>query len=538
MSFINQFPYSDFHELNLDWIIRTVKALEAEMKDFKVINQMTFEGTWDITKQYKPYSIVFDYDSGYSYLSKRPVPSGVPISEPDYWFLVGPLIIDSQARTSIELILRFITNNYESGSIATAVRYAGDYVIANGELYKVTQTINIGEGYTEGYNVESTTVENMIDDRFPIGTSDIQDAAVNTAKIANGAITQAKLGQHIIYKENVASDKYIFIGDSFNADNHYSWGKKIVAKLGLTLGTNAWVVATPGGGMGNGLILPDVQTLANSMSSADKNSITKILMVFGANDWSQTDANINTGIVNLENYLVSHFPNAEITLVAAQWGYLNDTYRQGLLNAYNMYAISVKRIKFIDKQFILMLDPYFVETDMVHPTDDCTTNMAASLISILQGGSGWTKQYSGLRAAVDTSVSGASSGNIFFYGDITPAGTHIYRKNHDPITFSNGVTVGNTGIQLGVIDCTSDHSLNNFFQRNAEVDIVCKANWNNGSGWNYDIINGRLKIIKRSDNDHIWDVFFHNDTYRDGSYNIKIYNLYLKFDCLLDYTKT
>lgn len=538
MSFINQFPYSDFHELNLDWIIRTVKALESEMKDFKAVNQMTFEGTWYITKQYKPYSIVFDYDSGYSYLSKRPVPAGIPITDPDYWFLIGPLIIDSQARASIETILRFITNNYESGTVATAVRYAGDYVIAGGQLYKVTQTINIGEGYTEGYNVDSTTVENMINDRFPIGTSDIQDAAVTTAKIANGAITQTKLGQHVIYKENVASDKYIFIGDSFNADNHYSWGKKIVAKLGLTLGTNAWVVATPGGGMGNGLILPDVQTLANSMSSGTKNSITKILMVFGANDWGQSEANITNGIVNLENYLVSNFPNAELILVAAQWGYLNATYRQGLLTAYNTYASSVKKIKFIDKQFILMLDPYFIENDMVHPTDQCTTNMASSLISILQGGSGWTKYYSSIKALFDTSPFG---GNINFgiFGDITPSGTHVWRNDTTGVIFSPRITITRAGTQIGVCDCTSDTTLNNLFQREATIPAVAMVLRRNSQNLNsYDIIKCTLVITKRSDNDRIWDIVLKNDTVLDGSFDISVEGLYLNFDAYLDYTKT
>lgn len=535
-----EFPHTRNYEGDLGYIIKMLTELTLKYNDFFQYNSIKFADPlqWDITKQYEAYTIVFDYDSGYSYISKRPIPTGVNITNPDYWCLVGPLIIDAQARASIDLILRFIANRFDSTNIATAVRTAGQYVVAGGRLLKITATINIGEAYTVGYNCIETTVENMIADRFPIGTADITDGAVTTTKLADGSVTGSKIAQHTIYKEDIANDKYIFIGDSFNADNHYSWGKKIVAKLGLTLGTNAWVVATPGGGMGNGLILPDVQTLANSMSSSDKNTITKIVMVFGANDWSQTEANIVTGIVNLENYLVSHFPNAEITLVAAQWGYLNATYRQGLLTAYNTYAVAVKKIKFIDKQFILMLDPYFIETDMVHPTDTCTTNIAASLISIMQGGSGWTKYYTGLRAVADTSVSGASSGNLFIYGDITPAGTHIYRKDPDPITFNNGVIIGNTGIQLGVIDCTNDTSLNNFFQREAEIDIVCKANWNNGNGWNYDSINGRLKIIKRSDNDHIWDIFFYNDSYREGSYNIKVYNLYLKFDCLLDYTKT
>lgn len=32
MAFINQFPYSDFHELNLDWIIKKTKELEETSK--------------------------------------------------------------------------------------------------------------------------------------------------------------------------------------------------------------------------------------------------------------------------------------------------------------------------------------------------------------------------------------------------------------------------------------------------------------------------------------------------------------------------
>lgn len=32
MGFINQFPYSDFHELNLDWLIKQTKAIEDQIK--------------------------------------------------------------------------------------------------------------------------------------------------------------------------------------------------------------------------------------------------------------------------------------------------------------------------------------------------------------------------------------------------------------------------------------------------------------------------------------------------------------------------
>ena len=47
MSFINQFPYSDFHELNLDWIIKKTKELEETTKylveEFSKIHILTEE---------------------------------------------------------------------------------------------------------------------------------------------------------------------------------------------------------------------------------------------------------------------------------------------------------------------------------------------------------------------------------------------------------------------------------------------------------------------------------------------------------------
>lgn len=47
MGFINQFPYSDFHELNLDWLIKTTKSIENAVKyleeEFAKIEVLTEE---------------------------------------------------------------------------------------------------------------------------------------------------------------------------------------------------------------------------------------------------------------------------------------------------------------------------------------------------------------------------------------------------------------------------------------------------------------------------------------------------------------
>lgn len=93
--FINQFPYMDSHEMNMDWIIKTVKSLFMAMKNFEAANKVSYKGAWDISKQYGPWNIVLDETDGYLKISLQPVPSGVPITNETYWINVSPFKIDT-----------------------------------------------------------------------------------------------------------------------------------------------------------------------------------------------------------------------------------------------------------------------------------------------------------------------------------------------------------------------------------------------------------------------------------------------------------
>lgn len=85
--FKNIYPYTDFHDLNLDWIINQVKQLETEIKDFVKLNTIKYANPilWNITMQYEANTVTIDGSTGNAYISTVAVPAGVSISNTDYW---------------------------------------------------------------------------------------------------------------------------------------------------------------------------------------------------------------------------------------------------------------------------------------------------------------------------------------------------------------------------------------------------------------------------------------------------------------------
>ena len=159
MGFFNLYPYKNIEDFNLDYILRTLKTLSETLNDFIKINTIKYANPiqWNITTQYEANTVVMDANSGIAYLSVAPVPSGVGITNTDYWIPIFTLNLLS-ANQNITL------RDDGNGVLSTFSSVAGDWLVWGGVLYKVTQTINVNEAYVIGYNITRYTVELFISD--------------------------------------------------------------------------------------------------------------------------------------------------------------------------------------------------------------------------------------------------------------------------------------------------------------------------------------------------------------------------------------
>lgn len=168
--FFNEYPYTDCHELNLSWVIKKIIELNETVKNFVNLETIKYADPiqWNIASQYEKNTVVVDPQTGTAYISVAPVPSGVAISNTDYWTPIFDLDI---ATANNNITLRDDGNNV----LSTFTSDEGDWLLWNGTLYKVTQAIGLSQAYVPGYNIDRYTVELFIHDYVTALTDVIGD---------------------------------------------------------------------------------------------------------------------------------------------------------------------------------------------------------------------------------------------------------------------------------------------------------------------------------------------------------------------------
>lgn len=79
----NIYPYTDAHELNLDYILLKIKELAENMGEFIHYNQIKIGGIWDISREYEAWTFVTKGNIGY--ISLKNVPAGTLLGNTEYW---------------------------------------------------------------------------------------------------------------------------------------------------------------------------------------------------------------------------------------------------------------------------------------------------------------------------------------------------------------------------------------------------------------------------------------------------------------------
>ena len=155
---IHKAPYTNFHDLNLDWIIEVLNDFNTKLTNFVSLATIKYADPiqWDITSQYEVNTVVVD-SNGNAYLSVRPVPSGVSLDRTEFWTKIGNF---DELWADVK---RAITPDDEGHRpTATADRAVNDLVWVDGSLVRVTKAMTAGDAYVPGSNCVSSSTNEVL----------------------------------------------------------------------------------------------------------------------------------------------------------------------------------------------------------------------------------------------------------------------------------------------------------------------------------------------------------------------------------------
>lgn len=155
---IHRAPYTNFHDLNLDWIIEVLNEFNTKLTNFVSLATIKYADPlqWDITNQYEANTVVVD-SNGNAYLSVQPVPSGVSLDRTEFWTKIGNF-------DELWADVKKAITPYDEGHLhtATAARAVNDLVWVEGALVRVTKAMNAGDAYVPGSNCVSSSTNEVL----------------------------------------------------------------------------------------------------------------------------------------------------------------------------------------------------------------------------------------------------------------------------------------------------------------------------------------------------------------------------------------
>ena len=146
------------YQYDIGWLVQKILSFETELNtaiDLKTIHYAD-PIQWDITTQYAPNTVVVDPKTGTAYMSKVPVPSGVLLTNADYW-----VVIFNYQRI-YDKIMSGVAFNDKDNLNASKDLLVNDLVWYGGDLYRCNRDIPRGTAYLPGTNLTPTTIADCL----------------------------------------------------------------------------------------------------------------------------------------------------------------------------------------------------------------------------------------------------------------------------------------------------------------------------------------------------------------------------------------
>lgn len=148
----------EMYQYDLGWLIQELLSFKQDLAtaiDLKAIKYAD-PIQWDITTQYPANTVVVDPKSGTAYMSKVPVPTGVELTNTNYWVVVF------NYQDIYNKIMDGVAFNDRDQDYATKDLVVNDLVWYAGDLYRVTREIPTGSKYIPETNLIKTSIESLL----------------------------------------------------------------------------------------------------------------------------------------------------------------------------------------------------------------------------------------------------------------------------------------------------------------------------------------------------------------------------------------
>ena len=163
MANINKDPYvqnDHMYMYDLGWLVSAILEVKDELTQAIDLRTIHYADPikWNITTQYQANTVVIDENTGVAYISTKPVPSGVLLSDTNYW----TVIFNYQDATN--KLMDGIASN-ERDSLTASKDYAiGDLVWYGAKMYRVIKAMNEGAKFIVNGNITAITVADQLKD--------------------------------------------------------------------------------------------------------------------------------------------------------------------------------------------------------------------------------------------------------------------------------------------------------------------------------------------------------------------------------------